>query len=421
MNTMKKSKKIYSCMDDYDPNSILIDDALKEINKISKKIKLYEYVSLEDSFNRILFENIKAKLKVPNYDNSAMDGYALNLKDIKKCKIFYVAGSSLAGSPYKGKIKKNECIKIMTGAVVPNGANVVIMKEEVELIGDKEIKLLSKQIKKLQNIRFSGEDIQVNRIILNKDHVIDSASMGLLASQGINKIKVYKNPKVSFFTSGDEVVQINKKLPFGKVHDSNRYTLLGMLKKNNIKVVDLGHAKDDIKDIKKKFNQAIKKSDLVISTGGVSVGDADYIKDVVNSLGDINFWKVAVKPGRPLAFGKIKDTIFFGLPGNPVSVMITFLIFVLPCIKLLMGEKHNLDFESAISESELKKRKGRAEFQRGIIHKKNNKNYVKTIGEQGSGILSSMARANCLIYLPVEQGKVKLNDKVQILMFKEYI
>ena len=416
-----KSKKIYSCMDDYDPNSILIDDALKEINKISKKIKLYEYVSLEDSYNRVLFENIKAKLKVPNYDNSAMDGYALNLKDIKKCKIFNIAGSSLAGSPYKGKIKKNECIKIMTGAVVPNGANVVIMKEEVELIGNKEIKLMSKQIKKFQNIRFSGEDIQVNRIILNKDHVIDSASMGLLASQGINKIKVYKNPKVSFFTSGDEVVQINKKLPYGKVHDSNRYTLLGMLKKNDIQVVDLGHAKDDTKDIKKKFNQAIKKSDLVISTGGVSVGDADYIKDVVNSLGDINFWKVAVKPGRPLAFGKIKDTIFFGLPGNPVSVMITFLIFVLPCIKLLMGEKHNLKFEIAISESELKKRKGRAEFQRGIIYKKNNKNYVKTVGEQGSGILSSMTRANCLIYLPVEQGKVKLNDKVQILMFKEYI
>ena len=421
MNIMMKSKKIYSCMDDYDPNSILIDDALKEIHKISKKIKLYEYVSLEDSFNRILFENIKAKLKVPNYDNSAMDGYALNFKDIKKCEIFNVVGSSLAGSPYKGKIKKNECIKIMTGAVVPNGANVVIMKEEVELIGDKEIKLLSKQIKKLQNIRFSGEDIQVNRIILNKDHVIDSASMGLLASQGINKIKVYKNPKVSFFTSGDEVVEINKKLPYGKVHDSNRYTLLGMLKKNDIQVVDLGHAKDDIKDIKKKFNEAIKKSDLVISTGGVSVGDADYIKDVVNSLGDINFWKVAVKPGRPLAFGKIKDTIFFGLPGNPVSVMITFLLFVLPCIKLLMGEKHNIEFESATSESELKKRKGRAEFQRGIIYKKNNKNYVKTVGEQGSGILSSMTRANCLIYLPVEQGKVKLNDKVQILMFKEYI
>ena len=416
-----KSKKIYSCMDDYDPNSILIDDALKEIHKISKKIKLYEYVSLEDSFNRILFENIKAKLKVPNYDNSAMDGYALNFRDIKKCKIFNVAGSSLAGSPYKGRIKKNECIKIMTGAVVPNGANIVIMKEEVELIGEKEIKLLSKQIKKLQNIRFSGEDIQVNRIILNKDHVIDSASMGLLASQGINKIKVYKKPKVSFFTSGDEVVQINKKLPYGKVHDSNRYTLLGMLKKNDIQVVDLGHAKDNTKDIKKKFNQAIKKSDLVISTGGVSVGDADYIKDVVNSLGDINFWKVAVKPGRPLAFGKIKDTIFFGLPGNPVSVMVTFLIFVLPCIKLLMGEKHNLEFESAISESELKKRKGRAEFQRGIIYEKNNKNYVKTVGEQGSGILSSMTRANCLIYLPVEQGKVKLNDKVQILMFKEYI
>ena len=414
-------KKVYSCMDDYDPNSILIEDALKEINKISKKIISFEYVSLINSHNRILYENIKSKTKVPNYDNSAMDGYALNIKYTKYNNIFYIVGTSLAGLPYKGKLKKNECIKIMTGAVIPKNTNIVIMKEEVKLIKDNKIEILSKSIKLKQNIRYAGEDIMPNKIILKKDHVIDSASMGLLASQGINKIKVYKKPRVSFFTSGDEIVQINKKLSYGKVHDSNRYTLLGMLDKNNIDLIDLGHANDKITNIKKKFEAAIKKSEIVISTGGVSVGDADYIKDVVKSLGDINFWKVAVKPGRPLAFGKIKNTIFFGLPGNPVSVMITFLLFVLPCINIISGKKNNIIMEDAILYSNLKKRKGRAELQRGVTFSRNNKVYVKTVGEQGSGILSSMTKANCLIYLPVEQGATKINDGVKILKFKKYI
>ena len=235
------------------------------------------------------------------------------------------------------------------------------------------------------------------------------------------KVKVFKKIKVSFFTSGDEVVPVDKKLPYGKVHDSNRFTLTGMLAKHNIDVIDLGHAKDNIRDIKDKFKIAVKKSDIVISTGGVSVGDADYIKDVVKSLGNINFWKVAVKPGRPLAFGKIKDTIFFGLPGNPVSVMITFLLFVLPTIYLLAGKSYELVKDEAILLSNLKKRQGRAELQRGIYTMKNNKYFVKTVGEQGSGILSSMNNANCLIYLPVEKGKSNKNDVVKIIKFKNYI
>tara|TARA_X000000368_G_scaffold86449_1_gene65750 strand:- start:111 stop:1361 length:1251 start_codon:yes stop_codon:yes gene_type:complete len=413
--------KIYTCMDDYDPNSILIEDAIKKIKKISKKINTYEYVNLIDSHNRVIYENIKSKLKVPNYDNSAMDGYALNIKDLDKTKIFSIKGSSLAGKPYKGTVKKNECVRIMTGAVLPKNCNIVIMKEEITKIDKNRIEINSNNVKKFQNIRFSGEDIKPNKVLLKKFHAINSSSMGLLASQGINKIKVFKQPKVSFFTSGDEVVAVNKKLPYGKVHDSNRFTLTGMLAKNNIDVLDLGHANDSIKEIKKKFNVAIEKSDIVISTGGVSVGDADYIKDVVKSLGDINFWKVAVKPGRPLAFGKIKDTIFFGLPGNPVSVMITFLLFVLPSIYSLSGKKHNLVMDDAILKSNLKKRQGRAELQRGFYVLKDNKNYVETVGEQGSGILSSMNNANCLIYLPVEKGKSCINDRVKIIKFKNYI
>ncbi len=408
-------------MDDYDPNSILIEDALKKISKIIKKIDSYEYVSLIESHDRILYENIKSKIKVPNYDNSAMDGYAMRYFDIKKNKFFKVSGSSLAGSPYKGKINKNECIKIMTGAVVPKDCDVVIMKEETEIIDKNIINIVSKNIKKNQNIRFAGEDICPNRILLKKFDIINSAAMGLLASQGINKLKVYKKPKISFFTSGDEVIPINKKLPHGKVHDSNRFTLTGMLTKNNIDIVDLGHAKDNITDIKNKFAKGMKESDLVISTGGVSVGDADYIKDVVNELGDINFWKVAVKPGRPLAFGRLNKTIFFGLPGNPVSVMITFLLFVLPAINILSGKKYELKTENAILKSDLKKRKGRAELQRGIYKIENDKKYVISVGEQGSGILSSMTKANCLIYLPMEKGKSKINDIVEIIKFNDYI
>jgi molybdopterin molybdotransferase len=194
-----------------------------------------------------------------------------------------------------------------------------------------------------------------------------------------------------------------------------------MLKKLDVNIIDLGHAEDNKKDIKNKFNNAIKKSDIVISTGGVSVGDADYIKDVVRSLGNINFWKVAVKPGRPLAFGRIKDTVFFGLPGNPVSVMITFLLFVLPAVCRLSNKEHELKTENAILKSNLKKRKGRAEFQRGILLSKNNKNYVTTVGEQGSGILSSMNDANCLIYLPFDKGASKKDDIVKIIKFKDYI
>ncbi len=413
-------KKIYSCMDDYDPNSIFIEDALKKIKKISKKINSYEYVNLLNSNNRIVYENIKSKIKVPNYDNSAMDGYALNIKDTKNNNIFNVVGTSLAGIPFKGKIKKNECVKIMTGAVIPDNCNVVIMNEETES-DNKSIIITSKKIKIKQNIRFSGEDIKPNKVIIKKNHIINSSSMGLLASQGINKIKVFKNPVVSFFTSGDEVVAIDKKLPYGKVHDSNRYTLTGMLDKNNINIIDLGHANDNIKDIKNKFNEAIKKSDIVISTGGVSVGDADYIKEVVKTLGDINFWKVAVKPGRPLAFGKIKDTIFFGLPGNPVSVMVTFLLFVLPSINMVSGRNFEMLLKDAILQSDIRKRKGRAEFQRGLAQYDNGKIYVKSVGEQGSGILSSMNKANCLIYLSVEQGSLKSNDSVKIIKFKDYI
>ena len=408
-------------MDDYDPNSIFIEDALKVIKKISKKITSYEIINLKDSFNRTLYENIKSKIEVPNYNNSAMDGYALNIKYAKKNNIFKVVGTALAGKSFTGKIKANECIKIMTGAVIPKSCNLVIIKEETVEIEKNIIKITSDNIRINQNIRFVGEDIKLNKILFKKNQQIDSSIMGVLASQGIHKVKVLKKPKIAFFTSGDEVVDIKNKLPQGKLYDSNRYTLIGMLSKLDVEIIDLGHARDNIREIKSKFNKAINCSNIVITTGGVSVGDADYIKEVVKKLGKINFWKVSVKPGRPLAFGKLKDTVFFGLPGNPVSVMITFLLFVLPSIKIHANNKHELDTEEAILQSSLKKRPGRVEFQRGIFYIKNKKTYVRSVGEQGSGILSSMSDANCLIYLQLDQTIIKKASKVKIIKFKNYI
>jgi len=411
-------KKIYSCMDDYDPNSILVEDALKKIEKLAKKIDSYEYVSLEQSYNRVVFENIKSKFKVPNYNNSAMDGYALNIKYFKNGeKKFKVIGTALAGLPFKGRIKKNECIKIMTGAVLPKDCNIVIMKEEVDDVDNTNIKINSKNVKLYQNIRFAGEDIKPNKIIIKKFHVINSSSMGLLASQGIHRIKVFKKPVVSFFTSGDEVVSINKKLLFGKVYDSNRFTLYGMLKKLDVNIIDLGHAEDNKKDIKNKFNNAIKKSDIVISTGGVSVGDADYIKQILNEVGETLFWKIAMKPGRPLAFGKINNSIFFGLPGNPVAVMITLEKIVTAAIRLMQGITENKLVKNfnVRCKSFLKKTPGRVDFQRGILKKDSNGElFVESTGAQGSNILSSMVKANCLIVLPKDSGNIQIDDFVTV-------
>ena len=338
-----------SCVNEFDPNALSVEDALEKILKSTKSLVDTEHVDLKSSYKRVLSQNIKSQINVPNYKNSAMDGYAINTKDFdQKNYTFKCVGESFAGNPYTKRIKINEAVKVMTGGMIPPGCNAVIMKELV-IENEKAIKTHSKIIKN-QNIRLVGEDIRKNEIVLRKGKEIDEIDMGILASLGISNIPVFKRPIIGFLSTGDELVSIKKNIKESQVYDSNRYLLHGLLKKYSVTIKDFGVVKDKLALIEKKFNEAASKCDVLITTGGVSVGDADFVKVILEKLGKVNFWKIAVKPGRPLAYGKIQNCIFFGLPGNPVSVVVTFNLFVNQAINKLMGK--NISYPLAI-EAEL--------------------------------------------------------------------
>ena len=413
---MKKMKD--SCFNEFDPNAMSVEAALENILKSISSIKTSEYVDLKSAYGRILSKNIKSKINVPNYKNSAMDGYAVNVGDFnEKNKTYDCIGESFAGNPFLKPVKKNQAIKVMTGGMVPSGCNAVVMKELITQKG--RIITTKSRIIKDQNIRFPGEDIKKNEIVLKAGKEIDEIDIGILASLGIDRVSVKKRPIIGFVSTGDELVSIKKPIKISQVYDSNRYLLHGLLKKYPVEIKDYGVVKDKIKSIEKKFLEASLNCDVLITTGGVSVGDADYVKEVLEKLGKVNFWKIAVKPGRPLAYGKIKKCIFFGLPGNPVSVVVTFNLFVNAALNKLMGkgQDHTLSLEAELLTS-VKKRKGRKEYKRGVLISKKNKLYVRKSGLQGSNILSSVKDANCYIELGENMREVPKGAKVKVLPFK---
>ena len=410
---MKKLKD--NCFNEFDPNALSIEEALSNILKTIKVKSSTENVQLKNSCDRILARDIRSKIDVPNYKNSAMDGYAINVNDFSnKNKIFKCVGESFAGNSYTKAVKPNHAIKVMTGGNVPNSCNAVVMKELVELHKD-EIKVLAPIVKD-QNIRFPGEDIKKNEIVLTKGKRINEIDIGILASLGIASVPVFKMPLIGFISTGDELVSIKKKIKKNQVYDSNRYLLHGLLRKYPVEVKDYGVVKDKLSSIEKKFNEASKKCDVLITTGGVSVGDADHVKTALENLGKIKFWKISVKPGRPLAYGKINKCTFFGLPGNPVSVIVTFNLFVNAAINKLCGKNYenHLLLEAELID-DIKKRKGRTEYKRGILINKDNKLFVKKSGAQGSNILSSLKDANCYIKLDSEIDNLKKGMKVKVM------
>tara|TARA_B100000035_G_scaffold131003_1_gene111366 strand:+ start:3711 stop:4973 length:1263 start_codon:yes stop_codon:yes gene_type:complete len=412
---MKRMKD--NCFNEFDPNAMSVEDALKNILKTIDNVKTTEFVDLKNAYKRILSKNIKSKINVPNYKNSAMDGYAVNIDDFNKTdKTFECIGESFAGKPFLKSVRKNQAIKVMTGGMVPSNCNAVIMRE---LVTENGTSITSKsKIIKDQNIRFPGEDIKKNEIVMRVGKQVDEIDIGVLASLGINKVPVRKKPIIGFISTGDELVSIKKPIKISQVYDSNRYLLHGLLMKYPVEIKDYGVVKDKIKLIEKKFKEASSHCDVLITTGGVSVGDADYVKDVLEKLGKINFWKIAVKPGRPLAYGKIKKCIFFGLPGNPVSVVVTFNLFVNEALNKLIGRSqgHALSLEAELL-TDVKKRKGRREYKRGILVIENNKFYVKKSGQQGSNILSSVKDANCYIELGENMQEVRKGTRVKVVPF----
>ena len=412
-----------SCMDDYDPASMDADLAQQHILDNILPVRESEDVPIRNALHRVVADDIRSTINVPSHTNSAMDGYAIRAIDIpaSETKEFKLTGTAWAGRPFQDKVNADECVRIMTGAAMPTDADTVVMQEHVKILDDRVI--IDSNQKSGQNVRQAGEDIAENDCVFKNGKFLQAADIGLIASLGIGTISVIRKLRIAFFSTGDELVSIGKPLKTGQIYDSNRYTLWSMLERLNVDIVDLGVIRDTPEDVERAFIEASERADVVITSGGVSVGDADFVKSTLEKLGEVNFWKVAMKPGRPLAFGKINDAIFFGLPGNPVSVMVTFYVFVQQAIEKMSGRvPHKRIKLTGKSKSRLRKRPGRVEFQRGIYELDSDGNYVvEKTGAQGSGILRSMSDANCFIFLPLESEGVSEGDDVEIWPFDSFV
>ena len=411
-----------SCMDDYDPNAMSVTQARQFIQQFLSPVVETETVATMQALGRVLAADIVSPSNVPNHNNSAMDGYAFKYSE--GIKIIKIIGTAFAGKAFEGIVKAGECVKIMTGAVIPEGADTVVMQERIAIKSDC-ITLLEVPIKGV-NVRLAGEDLKIGQTVLASGHVLKPADLGLAASLGINEISVFRKLKVAFFSTGDELVSVGKLLAIGQIYDSNRYTIFGMLSRLGVEISDLGVVPDKPALLEATLLKAANENDVVITSGGVSVGEADYMKGLLAKHGQVLFWKINMKPGRPLAYGKVANAHYFGLPGNPVSAMVTFYQFVREALICLMGSniKPFPMFKVECTES-IKKMTGRTEFQRGILYEgvgvDSGTWKVKPLPNQGSGVLSSMSAANCFIVLDDTVGNCEAGKMVNVQLLEGII
>lgn len=407
-----------SCADNQEVNTLSVQEARQHIEKLTSPLTIWEQRPLRDALDCILYQAITSPIDVPPHNNSAMDGYAIHGADIATDSFtLKQVGTAFAGQPFTGKIQRSECIRIMTGAVIPNDCDTVIMQEHIAV--DEGFITVHGEHSAKQHVRYAGEDLKTGEAVLAVGHKLTPADLGLIASLGIGEVTVYRKIRVAFFSTGDELRSIGEQLEQGQIYDSNRYTLHGMLTHLNIDILDMGVIPDQKDALRTALKCAAAHADVVLTSGGVSVGDADYVKELLAELGQVNFWKIRMKPGRPLAFGTIDNTLFFGLPGNPVSVMVTFYQFVRDALQQLSGQTVQLKHLMKIPcVSTIKKRPGRFEFQRGILFEdEQGHSQVKTTGEQGSGILRSMSVANCFILLDEDCDGISPNTLVSVQPF----
>jgi molybdopterin molybdotransferase len=371
----------------------------------------------------VLASDVCSTIDVPGQNNSAMDGYALrsaDLPDAAPLKLTLI-GAAFAGQPFSGRVGEGDCVRIMTGAPVPEGADTVVMQERVNAENDRV------QINTLPaagaNVRLAGEDIKAGDVALSAGVQLQPAHIGLLASIGTAEVDVLRRPRVAFFSTGDELCEVGTPTQPGQIYDSNRYTIFGMLQRLGTEVVDLGVVRDRPDELEAGFRRAAESADLIVTSGGVSVGEADYVMEIFERLGQIEFWSIAIKPGRPTVFGKLGDALYFGLPGNPVSVMATFYQLARPAILKLSGLGAQVPvLISATCAATIKTKAGRTEFLRGILSRDQQGQYVVSkTGHQGSGILSSMTRANCFIVIPEDAEVIEAGSQVDVQPFEALV
>ncbi len=404
-----------SCLDGYDPNALRVDKAIAAMRACLAPITQTERVAVRQSLGRVLAEDIVPSINVPAHDNSAMDGYAVRFSDLSAAETRLTeVGTALAGRVFEGAVGPGECVRIMTGAVMPAGTDTVVIQEITRKDGNRIV--IPAGQKKSQNVRYAGEDLKAGIAVLRAGSAVRAAELGLVASLGQGEVLVKRKLRVAFFATGDELASIGAPLKEGEVYDSNRYTLYGMLARLGVEITDLGVVRDDPGQLEAALRDAAQKADAIITTGGVSVGEADFVKQLMAQLGEVLFWKIAMRPGRPMAFGRIGDAYLFGLPGNPVAVMVTFYQFVRDALLHLSGrtDDYAIPLLKVAAAQALRKVPGRTEYQRGVLFREGADWKVRATGQQGSGVLRSMSEANCFIVLEHERGKVEAGELVSV-------
>ena len=423
---MRSLDEIAQALQGFDPQALSVDKAQEFIQHLVKALPAItsEELPLMQALGRIVAEDIVSPINVPAHDNSAMDGFAFDGAQLSSSPLkLRVVGTALAGKAWQGNVVTGECVKVMTGAVMPLGLNTVIAQEltTINTTGIETVVEIPAGLLQIgDNQRKAGEDLQRGLPALNAGNTLTPAALGLVASLGIAKVKVYRQLRVAYFSTGDEVLSLGDAMREGAVYDSNRYTVFGLLSRMGCEVIDMGVVRDDPVLLEQAFSKASGNADVIITSGGVSVGEADFTKAMMKKLGDVAFWKIAMRPGRPMAVGRLGNCILFGLPGNPVAVMVTFLAFVKPALLQMMGgSPSTTPYLRAKSAVALRKKPGRTEYQRGFVRTlPDGTLQVEAAGNQGSGVLRSMVEANGLIVLHHHQSNVAAGDEVDVMMFE---
>jgi len=401
-----------------EPQLLPVADAIARMQAAVSPVTETQTLPLEQLLDRVNAEPLRAGFNVPGYDNSAMDGYAFDADN--NLDTLTLVGQSLAGHPFYGTIKPGECVRITTGATIPNGANTVIMQENTRAVGN-QVQLLSTP-KANANIRRAGEDMTLGQTIFTAGHRFGPVDIALLASLGLAQVSVKRRLKVAVLSTGDELTPPGQPLADGHIYDSNRYGIIAMLKRLNAEVIDIGLVADQPDLIRAALTRAATEADAIVSSGGVSVGDADYVKDILAEMGQVDFWKVAIKPGKPFAFGAIGATTFFGLPGNPVSAIVTLHQLALPVLQVMSGAQPEPPLQLTVKALEgYRKRPGRCDFQRARVYSAGEKNRITSTGAQGSGVLTSFVGANAYAMLEAERGSVAADETITALVFDRFL